>query len=457
MTYISGSKLKGDIYEYRRTKAKNITVKRYTKTEKIIEKAQDVLNQYNEDKIQVHTSDQKIMAEYIDTFGFHLRDGLLDKLQKDSSFDVNKYLETLKLTWWQRTFHIKPKQPEYMSASQLQKRLKQYKKLGKELSRGFYHGEKRYIEQQRLEIEAINYAGKVFNNRVEVMPQDVSVLKKYLQVLGNANYEPMTQKALQKLENMPADTSVETTKTNRFAAFFKKIKQRFTNKKAKEVNIKSAKPVATSHKSFWTRTKVAGLAVLLSVAGLMGIKSDKNASGKIINKTEQTAQPKKTITDAKTVVMQPVQQQELTAEQKIWQNFYNTKNEMLADMLKLDADLMKKSLQAKANQGLFRMPQNILVEQMVYTHLIYKAYGLPSPIDNALTATQKVPSAQQLEIEQAVETAGQNGMGVKKIAATQAAKSGKQLNHRSAYDRASKKLQKSFITNLKQVRQLHQR
>ena len=163
MTYISGSKLKGDIYEYRRTKAKNITVKRYTKTEEIIEKAQDVLNQYNEDKIQVHTSDQKIMAEYIDTFGFHLRDGLLNKLQKESSFDVNKYLETLKLTWWQRTFHIKPKQPEYMSASQLQKRLKQYKKLGKELSRGFYHGEKRYIEQQRLELEALKYAYEKLN------------------------------------------------------------------------------------------------------------------------------------------------------------------------------------------------------------------------------------------------------------------------------------------------------
>lgn len=453
MAYISGEKLKGDIYKYRRLKAKNITIKRNFQTEKIIQRAENILQQYNENKINIHVSDQKIMAQYIDTFGFASRNGLLNKLQKESAFNVRQYLSDSKLKWWQKAFNIKPKQTGYLSAGQLQKRINSYKKLGKILSRGFYHSESQYHKQIRMEEEAVAYAARFLKGEIKVTRDDASVLQKYWQIVGNVSTEIATQKALQQLQEMPAESFAKPVKTNRLTAWFKNIKQRFTPSSAKKISLSL---VPTFHRSFGIKAKVAGLATLMTVVGLFGLKSDKSASGTIINKTEQKAQPKKTDTDAKTIVLQPVEQK-LTAEQKIWQNFYNTKNTMLADMLKLDAAALNNTVKAQARKGIFNIAENGSSEQLVYTHLIYKAYGLHSPLEDALNATHKISAAQQESLDQAVKTAGQNGLGVKKIALQQARKHGKKLSRRSAFDNASEALQTTYLANLRQVRELNQR
>ncbi|MBR6355982.1 MAG: hypothetical protein IKR92_03910 [Alphaproteobacteria bacterium] len=455
MAYISGSKLKGDIYEYRRVKARNITIKRNVQTEQIIEKARDILQKYNSGKLDVHLSDQKIMAQYIDTFGFASRESLLHKLQQESSFNVRKYLSDSKLTWWQKAFRIQPKEADYLSVAQMKKRLAEYKKLGKTLSRGFYHSESQYFKQIRLEEEAVAYAEKFTAGQVQVTQNDAPVLQKYLQVVGNASEQIVSQKALQQLENMSAESFAQPTKRNRLTAWFKNIKQRFMPSSAEVVSLNPA-PKPAPRRSFWSKTKVAGIVALFGIAGLLGLKSDKKADARIINKTEQAAQPKKAAVDDKTVVLQPVQK-ELTAEQKIWQNFYNTKNEILADLFGADTAGLNKAVQEQAKKGIFNIPDNMLSEQIVYTHLIYKAYGLQSPVEYVLNAKQKISAEQQKTLDQAVKTAGQNGLGVKKIAASIAAKSGKKLGRYSAYDHASKKLQTAYITNLKQVRELNHR
>ena len=118
---------------------------------------------------------------------------------------------------------------------------------------------------------------------------------------------------------------------------------------------------------------------------------------------------------------------------------------------------LNKAVQEQAKKGIFNIPDNMLSEQIVYTHLIYKHYGLQSPVEDVLNAKQKISAEQQKSLEQAVKTAGQDGAGVKKIAASIAAKSGKKLGRYSAYDHASKSLKNAYITNLKQVRELNHR
>lgn len=501
MAFISRSTLRGDIYNYKRIQAKDLSINRYVAAERIVEKAENILAGYEQNKLHIHNSDHKLMARYIETFGFLNRENLLDKLQSESYFNVRDYLSEMKKTWWQRLFNITPPRPGYLSGKKLQKRLDKYHKISKKLSKGFYHNADLYNQQIRLENQAISYAQDFVSENFQIKPEDKPILYEYWQTFAKTSNETIINDALQQLSYTPQeDAVVKPSIKERFASWMSAAKQKLARQRQEKAakparptvsdksgawnniktNIKNnfaswmstakqklaqqhqekaakpARPTVSGKPDIWNRVKVFGLAALVTVSGIFIFKSSQNESSKNTPKQEIKATPKKADISNNTKILQPAAQQ-LTKEQKMWQNFYNTKNEMLANMLKTDAVQLNNIIQSQAAKGIFSIPQNATSEQMVYTHLIYKAYGLPSPFDNVLTAKQKVSAQQQNEIVTAVKTAGNNGLGVKKLAQKIAAKSGKKLNKKSAFNMASKKQQQTYISNLKQIRQLNHR
>ncbi|MBR1825257.1 MAG: hypothetical protein IJ770_01570 [Alphaproteobacteria bacterium] len=452
--YITKSKLKGDIYTYRRLKAKNITVKRYTESEKIAEKAYDILNGYAQDKIAVRDGDKKIFAEYIDTFGFAARKNLLQKLQAESSFDIEQYLTDRQRNFWQRLFKINPKKPENLTAAQMQKRIETYKKLGKNLSRGWFHKESEYTHQLQLEKEAESYAENFMHGNIRLHRNEVPVALKYLEVLGDSYEESAAMQAIKSIKSTPIENFEESKSQNRFsgilATFRKKSKQAPTD----TVSPRKRISVHNNHNLRYA-AKAAGLTLLLAVATLFGFKSDKGQTNQKVNSAGIKITPKKKAeTDTVKILQVAKQKTPLIHEQKIWQNFYNTKNEIIAGSLNLNPHKLASEIVLQADKNIFKMPENTLSEQLVYTHLMYKAYGLGSPIDVILSAKQTISAQQQKDIETAVATAGQNGLGVKEIAQNLAAARGKPLGRHSAYNHASPQQRKMFVSNLKQVRAL---
>lgn len=456
MTYISKSSLRKDIYKYNRNKAK-ISIDNYVVIERITEKAEEILDKYSRNIINVRTSDQKIMARYIEMFGFSRRDELLDKLQTESLFNVRNYLEDRKKTWWQRLLKITPKHEGYLSGKKMQKRLKKYLKLNQRLSRGFYHKEKLYRKQMLLENQAVSYAYNFVRNNFPIEDKDKPFLYEYWRTFARTSGETIIQDALKQLNYTPEDVADKPNTNNRFSGLLNSIKQKFNKPNTKKTK-KMPRPAPFNKHRLWSRAKIFGLAALMTVSGLFLLKNSQNNSSRNIQKQEIKTLPQKTEISNNTKVLQPVvQSQKLTKEQKVWQNFYNSKSEILANMLKVNAAKLNETLKAQAAKGIYTLPQNTSSEQLVYTHLIYKAYGLPSPIETALNASQKISAQQQANIEQAVKTAGKNGLGVKKQAQKIVAKSGKKLINKSAYNMASNNLKQKYITNLKQVRQLNNR
>ena len=456
--YITNSKIRGDIYTYRRMKAKNITQKHDVKCEELVEKAQIILNGYAENSIAVRNNDKKVFAEYIDTFGFANRENLLQKLQKESSFNVKQYLEENRRTWWQKMFSLKPSEPKSLTAAQMEKRIRAYKALGKTLSRGWFHKDGQYNQQLRLEKEAESYAANFLKGKIRLYQNDVPTAVQYLSALGDSHNGSVTLEAVKQIKATPIENFEKAESESRFASVWANLKNKFNslrNSATTPAPVLKPIPARTRH-NLWIATKAAGLTFLLSAATMFAFKSDKGTIEKKSNSSEIKATPKKDVSTASTKVLQPVQQSaELTHEQKIWQNFYQTKNDIIASSLNLDAAALQNTLQQQAEKGIFSMPENTNDAQIIYTHLMYKAYGLESPIDAALNGTQKISVQQQKDIEQAIQTAGHNGIGVKKIAQKIAAKHGRKLGRYSAYDHASKQKQKMYVTNLKQIRALN--
>ncbi|MBQ9271766.1 MAG: hypothetical protein IJ218_05850 [Alphaproteobacteria bacterium] len=454
--YITHSKLQGDIFNYRRLKAKNITQQHSTKIEEIKHKAENILDGYSKNNIAVRSSEQKIFAEYIDTFGFAKREQLLSQLQKESTFNVRQYLTEQYQSTWHKILHINSDKPQHLTARQMQQRIDAYKKLGKRLSRGWYHSDSLYLKQVRLEKEAENYAANFLKGKIRLYQNDVSTAIHYISVMGNFYDGSVANRAIEQLQITPIENFAQPQ--NKFATLWNKLKNKTKTIKNSISDVFSKYAGINTNSRLSFATKTAGLSFLLSAAAMFGFKSDKEASLPKITPTEIKANPSKTSNFATTKVLQQTQSFDMknkqANEQKIWDNFYQTKNEIIASSLHLDANKLKLSIIKQVNKGIFDMPKNTTETQLVYTHLLYKAYGLKSPLKDIFTATDKISAQEQEAVNIAVATAGKNGLGVKKIAQQQAAKYGKKLSTHSAFDNAPKVQQQQFITDLKQIKEL---
>ena len=454
MRYITGTKLKGDIYDYRRTKSGEFTQAKHYKSGEILERADKVLTQYSKGEIDVRDKDHKIMAQYIDTFAAYNRDDLLAKLQKKAIFDVKQYLSDNSKSYWQRLFNIDSDKPKFLSAKSLQRKIREYHKINQKLSGGWFHKEKEYHRQNILESEARDYASKFLNDMVLVARQDVPVLKDYFTAFYRQRDVTDIAEALNKISDTPAESYAEKS-PSRFAMFMTSAKNGLKNMfKRLKPQHRTATVVSMDRKSWG---KVAAVTAIFALAGAAFLKSDSMAKdSKTDNKEIKSKTPDaKQKTAPERVINFTDAAKELTHEQKVWQNFYETKSELHADKVGIDLASTKKQIEAQVNAGIFTMPEGVSVERFIYTHVMYKKYCLESPLEAAINGKQKLSDKQQLAIQEAINLAGENGAGVQEIAAKASKKMGRKLNNHSDFDNASPEMKQKYINAVRQAKALN--
>lgn len=443
------------MYLYRRLKSKKFNQSRLYTSQEVMNRADKVLQQFEEGSIGVRVNDQKTMALYIDTFAGEKHDALLDKLQKSAIFDVRRYLTDSRRTMWQKLFRIYPHDMPEISATSLNRRVKQYNSINKKLADGWYHKDELYQTQYCLEAEAKDYASAFLDDKLNVVRHDVPALRQYFTAFSNQNNADKIADAINKIDNTSLESYAEK-RPSKIKRFFATIKSGWNKLSGKHQN-DSARIIGMKPKNIF---KAAAVAALFIITGGAVLKSDSLAKTPKQNKVEvkqkkaPSAQKQDNLIKTDAFKTKSV---ELTHEQKIWKNFYDTKNEIHAADAKVDLQQLYKSIERQQAAGIFTMPENISIERFAYTHLIYEAYGLQSPLDAAINGKQKLSQAQQKAMEEAIETAGTNGIGVKKIALSYNKRMGRTLGSHSAFDRASDSQKHKYMINLKEVRKLHQR
>ena len=412
------------------------------------------MEQYEKNVIDVRAKDQKIMAQFIDTFAFGKRDVLLAKLQKKVDFDVNQYLSDSRKTFWQRLFNTSSEQPKFISAKSLQSKIKQYHKLNQKMSNGWYHKEEDYNKQNRLESEARQYASDFMNDKILVARQDVSALKDYFTAFHKQCDATDIAEALNKINDTPLESYAEKA-PSRFTMFMTSAKNGLKNMFKRIKPQKHTANIISMDRKSWG--KVAAISALFALAGAASLKSDSMAKDtktddkEIKSKTPDAKQKTAPERDINFVDAA----KELTHEQKVWKNFYQTKSELHADKVGVNLESTKKKVEAQEAAGIFTMPEGISVERFVYTHVMYKKYGLESPLEIAINGKQKLSDEQQRAIQEAINVAGENGAGVKMIAAKKSKQMGRKLNNHSDFDNASPEMKQKYINAVRQAKALN--
>ena len=458
MRYISGTKLQGDIYAFRRLKSKNFTPKNYQKSERITDRAEMILDGYERGALNVRDNDRKTLARYIETFGSYRADKLLDKLQASSDFDVRQYLKERNLTLWQKLMHIDPDEVKQLSVRQLNNRRKQYTKLNRQLAGGWFHKEKMYEKQYDLEREAHHYAANVVEGKIKVTPQNLSALKSYLAVFHDPHRHGRVAAALEKLKTLkPEDKTV--AKTSFITELAAGIRAKWNSLRS-FLTSERAIQVVMSRKNW---AKAAAVSAFFALVGAVSLKSDSTVKAQKVSPVEAKDTPQRAHAAAndrvKTDAFQQSQQQAqetLTAEQKMWKNFYNTKNELRAAALNVDLQGLYAQIDNQQAASIFQNPEKISTERLAYTHMIYLSYGLKSPLERAIFGTEKLTAEQQQQVFNAINTAGENGVGVQKLAMSLVRAHGAKVSTHSAFDAASKEMQAKYISAVKQVKKFKQ-
>ena len=454
MRYITGTKLQEDIYEYRRTKNGQPDPKKYSDGRRVFERAENVLKQYSAGDIDVRTKDQKIMAQYIDTFAEYEQDKLLQKLQGNASFNVKEYLADSKKTYWQKLFNFHKKKSPQVSVRDLQKRAKEYERINRKLARGWFHKEQDYQKQLILESQAQSCASDLLEDKIQLTRQNIPALKAYLQAFYGQHSPAEIDEALNKINDIETETLPEKQPT-----MWQRFKDSVKNKWNNLVAGTRSKPAAKIHISRKNWFQIAAASAAFVFAGLAFWKSD--SAAKEISKDNTEVKAK---TPAAATVAEPVATvnfadaaKELTHEQKMWKNFYETKSELHAADAKVNLQDLQKQITAQAKAGIFTMPENISVERFAYTHIMYKAYGLQSPLDAAINSQTKITTEQQRAVEEAIKIADKDGKGVRRLAAMESKRMGRKLGSYSAYDHASKQVQHNYVAAVNSVKQMNQR
>ena len=449
MRFISGTKLKGDIFDYRRLKSRKIDLK----LDEVIKRSGLILDQYADGLLDVHDRDKKVLAEYIDTFAdSNRREHLLTKLQKETLFDVKQYLSDDKRSYWQKFLNIEPN-AGHISASGLERRIRKYNRLNRKLSEGWYHRERDYQAQRVLESEAERYASGFLKGEVEVTRAEVPALKNYLMTFQNQINATSITDAYNEVLNTPVENFAEK-RTPLWQRFKKSVKNTW-NEMVDAFKPKRAMTINMDRKSWY---KVAAASVLFAVGASYFLKSD-TASSKTVQKPAKAIKQKTSASTEQTSIKTDAFAEikpELTHEQKIWKNFYDTKNAIQANDAGIDLQAMYKNIEAQQEAGIFVMPENISVERFAFTHLMYKAHGLNSPLEAAINGKQKISAEQQKAIAEAIQIADTNGAGVKRLAFSISKRMGRELSNHSAYDHASKEMKQQYINNIRAVKSLNQ-
>jgi hypothetical protein len=459
---ITDKSLKRDISAYKKLLRTKFSMSVHEEKEKLAEKADYLLDLYENNKLPFDKISYPVFANYIDTFAYEEQaERLFDKMKVRDGFDAKEYFRNRKVGIWERLFGEK----SYLSAKQLDKKSRQYLDYRSQTKKEFFFSatQNKII---KLINEATSYVIAFNNDRIVIKPEDYKAFDRYIGVIladdreskdvSSAKKKLKSLMALQQNVQLQAATSTEQQP---------KQEQKVVKKSGMWANlwqkIKSVNPqkVKNAVKLALTTSAIVISGLFVSKSGNTMNKNKISAPKENINtvpqKTYITAEDTETF--AKIIAAENTVQPNTTSksaentesEQKIWNNYYDNTIEILSSAK--EKSKLYAQIENQLKKGIFTLPENVSKERLAYTYLIYRAYSVKSSLERAINGKEKLNNEMQSQIVQDIEAAGSKGNGVKQIAAKQ----GKKLTSYSRYDKAGSRLQQKHISNLKELRQLH--
>lgn len=212
--------------------------------------------------------------------------------------------------------------------------------------------------------------------------------------------------------------------------------------------INHAKPSVAKIELLAQKSKYIILGGILAAGGIFGFKQLSKTPNKqlppIETQTTETPAPI-TQTPARTDSLQ-------LKTAAIWNNYYDTQLEIQIGTQKKEK--YYRQIENQLKKGVFSLPENISKQRLAFAAAMYEIYGVKSDLKTFMTTTTKLSAQQQSELEKQVLEIGSKAEKLQQRVITLAKESGRKINNASAFDRASPKLQRQHLKNLKQIRQL---
>ncbi len=212
--------------------------------------------------------------------------------------------------------------------------------------------------------------------------------------------------------------------------------------------IRSIKPSAAKIELLAQKSKYVILGGILAVGGIFGFKQLSKTPNKQLPPIEtRTAENRAPITQT------PARSDTLQLKTAAaWNNYYDTQLEIQIGSQKKEK--YYRQIENQLKKGVFSLSENISKQRLAFAAAMYEIYGVKSDLKTFMTTTTKLSAQQQSELEKQVLEIGSKAEKLQQRVITLAKESGRKINNASAFDRASPKLQRQHLKNLKQIRQL---
>ena len=127
-------------------------------------------------------------------------------------------------------------------------------------------------------------------------------------------------------------------------------------------------------------------------------------------------------------------------------NYYNSALDIIAGTKK--DDVMRK-INNQIKSGNVQIADYVGAERIAYAYFIYREYGFKIDVlELAVNGNQKLTDAQQAELMQVINDAGERGTGVQKQAKQRVESRGGSLSQHSKFKNATKQQQRQHLVNL---------
>lgn len=465
---VADSTLKEDVKSYKKLANKRFSLSVHVARTAIEKRADEILVSFQKGTLTLKPEQYGLFAKYINILGFRGKEEYFDLLQEKADFDVREYAQKEETPWWKRAFSKNNNQGiEYLPAKKLIKMADKYILLHEKMEDAQYGKPWLGTKADKIHADAESYINAYLNDKIKINSEDVDAFKHFIKVMEYPLYEGSDgEKALKKLEKEyddvleQAEVKEETKAVS--VPLFSRLKQSA-----------QAKLVALKENNTWYRRTAVAIAGFVAVGALwLGFKDDfskaekSTTNDKKVAKTEARAQKAETkAADEKMIHFSfvaneykstaPAVKPEKTVKKDNVVNYdsarlarINHHNHVLEMRLgKVKGEKLVNDIKAKINDGVFSLPQNLGAEDFAYAMEMYRAYGVKCSLNDAFKSDKKLSENQNSKVVEDIVAAGETGLGVKKMAS--AMNNGK-LNHKSVYNRASKKSQRQHNMNMQQ-------
>ena len=193
-----------------------------------------------------------------------------------------------------------------------------------------------------------------------------------------------------------------------------------------------------NHRNLFVRVAAGSALVVLLFGSIFMCQNDK--------RPEQKKEPVKKEVKAKPVVQKVTPVVIDTAYANALTNYYNSALDIIAGTKK--DDVMRK-INNQIKSGNVQTADYVGAERIAYAYFIYREYGFKIDVlDLAVNGNQKLTDAQQAELMQVINDAGERGTGVQKMAKQRVESRGGSLSQHSKFKNATKQQQRQHLVNL---------